>query len=222
MSEFYDFAESHTYSDWLLAAVIDLGHDLQKEFYRASFPDLSSLVRRFKNRVRVNERELRTALEVARLPLGELLAREVKGRIFIDLGAGVWPRSVVPRLVAEAFGAKRYVAVDLHANVLGHRRQARLLEDSRTEVQAIEEDVEEFLKSNVRGSKLLFIAGLELKKPLRSTSKNVLKTMQRQIRAYLRTGDLLLIGAGTPDFWFKMPDFRLRYSDNYHALFERA
>ncbi|MDP3970568.1 MAG: hypothetical protein Q8P90_02610 [bacterium] len=74
--------------------------------------------------------------DIVRMLRGELteygtaLRDAISGRVFLDFGCGSYDQSILPRLVAEAHGASRYIGVDkYHPGMLEQSGNTDVVED---------------------------------------------------------------------------------------------
>lgn len=218
-SPFFNQAETHTFSDWLIPSIYGVGVENLDEYYIGAFPDLSEFWDRRQRRL---HREVFDRIHAGPLqPLGKKLKRIVPGRTWIDLGCGQPEVSFVPRLVAHALKASAYCGVDLEIS-----EASELFESFQTSrkmpVQYIQSDVLEYLKScQPSGPKIFYMAGLELRDPQSESAKTYTMAFMRELVARLSPGDFVLVGAGCPELELQGFDLKKVYGDYYHSLWKR-
>lgn len=216
----YDQAVTHTFSDWLVPYAFGVGVPDLDEVYLGGFPDLSSFLVRREGTFTLNLRQFRYLTSHRLTRFGRLLRREVKNKSVLDLGSGIPVRSLIPRLLSQAFGALDYLGVD--------QRSVRILKKLSAfeklgvfKASYTQSDLLKFLKTYSRSHPLfVFAIGLE---PYRNSvaSVNYLKAVREELSKKLRPGDTLFVGAGTPDLELSPRKFVRLYSDSYQEMFKR-
>ncbi len=217
----WDRAETHTFSDWLIPYVLHIGVEDLDEFYLGGFPDLSSILERDETSFRLNPLALKEAIRGHITPFGKMLSRKIKNSVFIDLGCGIPEKSVVPRLLAQAFQAKFYVGVDsLHLRS-DEIRQHEILALGGFTSYFLKEDLLKFCSQlEMHLPKVIFLAGIEAKDETSDTSKIYFEKLTRELKRIVEVGDILILGAGSPVLNMG-EDFHEIYSDYYHSVLER-
>ncbi len=225
---FFDQGESHLYSDWLLPSCIQTGWDYGDEYYLAGFPDLSEVLEREASNVRVHADIWQEYRRNGLTPLGRLLRKHLRGRVFIDLGSGRIEKSVVPRLLAEEFEAAFYLGVDQNLKTSEIRRAEFQLDESRTGFRSLffKDSALSFLKSMKPGiAGVVHIAGFELKNSASADSRLEVLEILQELHRILRPGSVLMLGAASHDFqpqtsrWKN--DFKVIGQNRYYRLFRR-
>ncbi|MDB5036493.1 MAG: hypothetical protein JWQ35_21 [Bacteriovoracaceae bacterium] len=219
-SPFYNQAETHTFSDWLVPYVLGVGVEDLEEYYLGGLPDLSSFLERDGESFKINFEVFRELTENHLTAFGKQLRAAINGKTFIDLGCGISSRSIVPRLLAQAFSAKAYIGVDL-LNVSNEIRENEFLEWGPFKSQFIKEDILTFLKSSKREApSVYFLAGLELEKNVPSSDQYI-KDLSSELTRLTSPKDFIILGAGTVDLKLNKKEFKLVYSDQYQEMFQR-
>lgn len=220
-SLFLDQSETHTFSDWLAVSLWGVGVDNPQELYVGVFPDLSDFLERDGGRFRVHAETLKAIHQNSSTAMKAVVSPLVKGRWFIDLGAGKPHRSIVPRLVAQLLGAKAYIGVDI--NYSGDSlRKNEFIQFGHFDSYFLKNDWVELLK-NLKTPEPVFIyaAGVELSSPQSAEAQQAKAEVLEILKQSLKPGDHLLLGAGTTDFDWKDFPFKKLYSDHYHFLHRR-
>lgn len=218
-SLFYDQKETHIFSDWLATSAFGMGVEDLNEFYVGVLPDLSDFLIRENDRIELN---VDTLNEIAgRLqPLGEQLKKAVRGRIFVDLGAGKPELSVMPRLIAQIFGASKYIGVDL-CYEKNFRLNNEFPELGKFESEFIRSDLNDFLDSTRFSEPVLVgLFGIEVRDEIHE-AKEIRNQLADRLVRFLKKGDYLLLGAGTTELEVPRSKFKKIISDHYQFLFQR-
>jgi len=218
-SIFFEQAETHSYSDWLLPTSFETGWDYGNDFYFAGFPDLSEVLKRDKTSYAWNEDVWKTYRREGMTPLGRKLQEQGRGKLFVDLASGLKNVSCVPRRIAEEIGASFYVGVDQIYS------QSELVKEGfRQEYSCLywAGDVFQFVKS-MRPSAdwVVFLAGLEVKERASGEALLEAQSLMRQLRVAMKKGAVLLLGAASHDFVPPADDFKIIGQDRYHRLYLR-
>lgn len=225
---FFDQGESHLYSDWLLPSCIQTGWDYGDEYYLAGFPDLSEVLERETSSIRVHFEIWQEYRRNGLTPLGRLLQKHLRGRVFIDLGSGRIEKSVVPRLIAEEFEAAFYLGVDQNLKASEIRRAEFQLDENRTAFRSLffKDSALSFLKSMKPGiAGVVHIAGFELRNSASADSRLEVLEIMQELHRILSPGSVLLLGAASHDFqpqtgrW--KSDFKFIGQNRYYRLFRR-
>lgn len=215
----YDQAETHIFSDWVAPYALDLRVTDLNEYYFGGFPDLSSFLKRTPSRCSLNSKVFKQLTEKKLTKFGRLLRREIKGKAFLDLGCGIPRRSVIPRLFAQAFAAQSYLGVD-NQHLQSGTISNEFSELGTFESQFFKMDLLRFLNSYRRvGPVVFFLAGLEPHKNSKAGVK-YLKDVRDRIAELTKRGDLIFVGAGTPDLELEEASFKRIYSDPYQEIFK--
>lgn len=219
-SPFFDQAQTHTYSDWLLPKCLDTGWTYEDEDYEAGFPNLSEVL--------VKSAPIRFHRDIfweyrARglLPLGEKLSEVLPGKVMIDLGCGQPNYSPAPRLIAEAFDALFYWGVDQNISKDELRKsEFNLRQDFYSFFTRAE--IFQFLdRLNPSSHYVIFMAGLELKNREGQELERVREQWERVLLKVLLPGSYVLCGAGSRDIAMQSSGFKLIFEDRFHRLYER-
>lgn len=215
---FYEQAETHFFSDWLLTYLTGVGVEDLTEYYAGVFPDLSELIDREKTPPSVHAQEIHKLVQTSTLPLAKALRKFVKARIWVDLGCGIPDLSVVPRVVAESCGAKSYIGIDLGLTESFTRRNEFKIQPN-FESTFRPGDLRDFLRTkNLDGPCIYYLAGVELRDGLPPSH---LEELSGLLSDRCSTEDLVLVGAGCPDLEPSSKHFKLIYKDYYHFLFRK-
>jgi hypothetical protein len=218
-SVFFEQAETHCYSDWLLPSIYETGWDYGNDFYFAGFPDISEALKREKGAFTWNESAWKTYRREGLTPLGRKLQDRGRGKIFLDLGSGLKEVSCVPRKVAEEFGAGFYVGIDKIYN-----ESALFKDGTRQEFSCfyISADVFEFVeRMKASADWVVFLAGLEIKDRKNADALLEAQRLMQLLSKAMKKGALLLLGAASHDFQPASHDFKFIGQDRYHRLYLR-
>lgn len=219
-SLFYDKAQTHTLSDWLIPALFSRDQTTSGEFV-IGLPDLSDLIDRDTGRVQINWPLWRELSSVRLSPMGQRLKASVQGKSFYDLACGDPSLSVVPRLVAQSFGAREYVGVDLK-NVDNSIIQEEFPALGVFPQRRVRMDILSFLRDQILLSPAcILLSGFEAVQESDAVTKQYMHELSSEIERKTRRGDILILGAGTSSIDFSSRAFRSIYSDHYHEVFER-
>jgi hypothetical protein len=219
-SLFFDKAQTHTLSDWLIPAVFEREQKTNEE-YVLGLPDLSDLIDRESGSVQVNWPLWRELVSSRLTPIGQRLKALAQDKDFYDLACGDPSLSVAPRLIAQSFGAQSYVGVDLK-NVDNRILQEEFPALGNFVQRRVRMDALSFLKDQILLSPAcILISGLEAVREDDAITKQYLHGLSFEIERKTQRGDILILGAGTSEMKFSPKAFRSIYSDHYHEVFER-
>jgi len=219
-SLFYDKSSTHTLSDWLVPALFEREQKTNEEFV-IGLPDLSDLIDRSGDRTQINWLLWRELNAYHLTSVGQRLREAVKGKSFYDLACGDLSLSVVPRLIAQGFGAQEYVGVDLY-HVSDSIIQEEFPSLGSFPQRRVKMDVLSFLRDQILLSPAcVLISGFEAVQDQDALTKQYLHELSSEIERKTSRGDVLVVGAGTSDIQFSARSFRSIYSDHYHEIFER-
>jgi hypothetical protein len=121
----------------------NLGRALYNEF--VGFLDMGYLFARYP-RKRLTQKPIYPAFEKLSnqlSSLGRAVAEEIRGKRFVDLGAGDPDKSFVPRVVAQSLGARDYVGVDI-----GHTKDFKRVHEFKRAKPPFEAH---FIKNDILG-----------------------------------------------------------------------
>jgi hypothetical protein len=223
-SPFFDKAESHIYSDWLIPCVLQTGWDYGDEYYLAGFPDLSEVLDRSAQEPQLHQDVWKGYRKSGMSSFGRLLHRHLRGKLLIDLGSGRPGVSVAPRLIAEELKAAAYVGVDLALSESFMRKAEFNLWPDAMSFKSffIRADVGEFVASlRPSAAYAVHIAGMELINPQSADSRLSVQGLMQSLQKALLPGGCLVLGAASHDFKPKEEDFKFIGQDRYHRLFLR-
>jgi len=219
-SLFFDKAQTHTLSDWLIPAVFEREQKTNEE-YVLGLPDLADLIDRDSGSVQVNWPLWRELVSSRLTPIGQRLKSLVQGKDFYDLACGDLALSIAPRLMAQSFGAQSYIGVDLK-NVDNRIVQEEFPALGSFIQRRVRMDALSFLKDQILLSPgCILISGLEAVREEDALTKQYLASLGAEIEHKTQRGDVLILGAGTSEVRFSPRAFRSIYSDHYHEVFER-
>ncbi len=217
-SLFFDKADTHTLSDWLMAYAWGVGLVDPDEFHLGGLPDLTSVLERSDQRIIIKEEELHW---FARRPLkmGRIFRKIFKNRIFIDLGCGKIEKSPVPRILAEFYGSQFYIGVDLIHNREQVLRDEFCIQDGFRSY-FIKSDLSDFISAcSFSEPKVFLLSGIEGITPDADEIKAYRKSLVDKLEIQMKKCDYLILGAGTFDLELSKKKFSLIYSDPYHEIF---
>jgi hypothetical protein len=209
-SPFFDHAETHTYSDWLMPACFEMGYDDSDEFYPGGLPDLSDYL----DKSTPAPAFPRSWKELKLSRFGRKLKRYVKGRDWIDLGSGLPSYSPVPRLVAHWLEARSYTGYD---PLLSGSIQIPGHPQSKSQFKAVYlygKIPEIFSQINSSRPKLISLFGLEWQ----NAETQRIDEFWDQLCTALGPKDFVLIGNGCPDLQ-QPKSLKLRAVGHYHRLY---
>jgi hypothetical protein len=147
------------------------------------------------------------------------LREVVAGKRFIDLGCGLPDVSAVPRIVAEAMGAKAYVGVDLRNR--GHVRRDEFRTGNGFESSFVKQDILAFLETDEsKVGRVFYVSGIEAKDHKESEAAAYAAAIKDRLRSVCRPGDAVVLGAGNSDF-DALPGFVLKATDGEQRIFVR-
>jgi hypothetical protein len=155
----------------------------------------------------------------ARGAFASKLREVVSGKRFIDLGCGLPDVSAVPRLVAEAMGAKAYVGVDLRNR--GHVRRDEFRTGNGFESSFVQQDILAFLEADKsKAGKVFYLSGIEAKDHRKEDAEAYIAAIKDRLRSACRPGDAVIMGAGNSDFG-PLPGFVLKATEGEQRIFVR-
>ncbi len=217
-SPFYDQGDTHTFSDWLVTSLWNIGVDNPAEFYVGVLPDITSVVARDGQRRAQAQWDKIEELNQAQLtPVGQALKKVMAGHHFVDLAAGRMHLSVVARIVAESFGALSYTGVDL--NYGGDSSITNEFRHQGFRAQFLKQEIVSFLKSFQKpGPVTFYLSGVESDAADADSVKSELLDL---LQSKTSAGDFVVIGPGTTDFDVTTRKFKKIANDHYHFVFKR-
>ncbi len=219
-SPFYDQADTHLYSDWLLPYVFveNFGIPDRREMYLGGFPDPRPLLTRKNGKVKVHPTSFG---DLNLSAFGKQLQKLCKGHAVYDLGCGHPDLSVAPRLMAQYLGTESYTGVDL-LHVHDEIREDEYPELGSFQSTFVKSDIFHFLRNMPipHDPKGFMIFGLEWLNDAKRSE--FLPQLESEILRLCQNGDWVLLGAGGFDWELPRRNFRLVYSDPVHALYVRS
>ena len=132
-------------------------------------------------------------------PLGVQLKDLLKGRRFVDLGCGPPDIAAVPRIVAEALGAKEYVGVDIKNPE--HSRCDEFGNGGKFTSTFVKRDMSAFLADEKKvGKSVFYLSGIEARKGNETAAAQYAVTVKENLKRLTAPGDAVIIGSGTSHF----------------------